>query len=133
MQLSAGCFSELVPLVGAHQGVIYQLDTGDAPDLTLLASYANDHEVGYPQRLKPGQSFIGQCAAEQRRILVTDIPPETVRVGSISLQALPRSLVVFPVIFEGQTKAVLLLASLREFGAAHLAFLEQLTQTLALC
>ncbi|HVR65596.1 MAG TPA: HAMP domain-containing protein [Verrucomicrobiae bacterium] len=124
--------SELVPLVGAHQGVIYQLDTGDAPDLTLLASYANDHEVGYPQRLKPGQSFIGQCAAEQRRILVTDIPPETVRVGSISLQALPRSLVVFPVIFEGQTKAVLLLASLREFGAAHLAFLEQLTSNLGI-
>ncbi len=124
--------SELVPLVSAHQGAIYQLNTGDTPDLTLLASYANDHEVGYPGRLKLGQSFIGQCAAEQRRILVTDIPAETVRIGSVSLQALPRSLVVFPVIFEGQTKAVLLLASLQEFGAAHLAFLEQLTANLGI-
>jgi GAF domain-containing protein len=63
---------------------------------------------------------------------VADIPAETVRIGSVSLQALPRSLVVFPVIFEGQTKAVLLLASLQEFGAAHLAFLEQLTANLGI-
>ena len=33
--------SELVPLVGAHQGVIYQMDPGGDSQLKLLASYAN--------------------------------------------------------------------------------------------
>jgi CheY-like chemotaxis protein/signal transduction histidine kinase/HAMP domain-containing protein len=124
--------SELVPLVSAHQGVIYQVDTGATPGLTLLASYANDHQNGYAQRLALGDGFIGQCATEQRRILIKDIPPETVRIGSVTLQALPRSLLVFPVIFEGQTKAVIMLASLQEFGAVHLAFLEQLTANLGI-
>ena len=124
--------SELVPLVSAHQGVIYQMETGAAPGLALLASYANESQNGYPARLALGEGFIGQCAVEQRRILIADIPPETVRIGSVALQALPRSLLVFPVTFEGQTKAVIMLASLQEFGAAHLAFLEQLTANLGI-
>jgi CheY-like chemotaxis protein len=124
--------SELVPLVNAHQGVIYQMDAEDAPRLKLLATYANDHENGYPERLSLGDGFIGQCAVEKRRILVSNLPPDTVRVGSVLFQALPRSVVVFPVVFEGQIKAILALASLSEFGAGHLAFLEQLTASIGI-
>jgi HAMP domain-containing protein/CheY-like chemotaxis protein len=124
--------SELVPLVNAHQGVIYQMDTEGTPSLKLLATYADDHENGYPARLMPGQSFIGQCAVEKRRILVTNPPPDTVRIGSVLFQAVPRSVVVFPVIFEGQIKAILALASLNEFGQGHLAFLEQLTASIGI-
>jgi hypothetical protein len=39
-----------------------------------------------------------------------------VRIGTVFLQAVPRSLAVFPVVFEGQIKAVLALATLAEFG-----------------
>jgi HAMP domain-containing protein/CheY-like chemotaxis protein len=124
--------SELVPLVNAHQGVIYQMDTEVALHLKLLAAYANDHSDGYPERLNVGDGFIGQCAFEKRRILVTNVPPETVRVGSVMLQAVPRSVVVLPVVFEGQIKAVLSLASLNDFGPAHLGFLEQLTASIGI-
>ena len=124
--------SELVPLVSAHQGVIYQMDTEVAPHLKLLASYANDHESGYPEHLPVGDGFIGQCAVEKRRILVTNVPPDTIRVGSVMLRALPRSIVVLPVVFEGQIKAVLSLASLNDFGPAHLGFLEQLTASIGI-
>ena len=34
--------SELAPLVNAQQGVIYQMETEDAPSLRLLAAYADD-------------------------------------------------------------------------------------------
>jgi HAMP domain-containing protein/CheY-like chemotaxis protein/signal transduction histidine kinase len=119
--------SELVPLVNAHQGLIYQMITDEDAHLKLLARFADDHEHGAPSRLKPGEGFIGQCALDKRRIVVSNVPPDTVRVGSTLLQALPRSIVVFPVIFEGQIKAVLALASLHEFAPAHVAFLEQLT------
>ena len=37
---------------------------------------------------------------------------------------------VLPVLFEGETKAVIELASLRAFTATHLTFLEQLTQSI---
>jgi len=124
--------SELVPLVNAHQGVIYQMNTEAAPYLKLLASYANDRANGYPERAEISDGFIGQCAQEKRRILVTSIPPDAVRIGSVLLQAVPRSIVVLPVVFEGQIKAVLALASLNDFSPAHLGFLEQLTASIGI-
>jgi len=63
--------------------------------LNLLASYANDQKNGYPARLLPGDGFIGQCAVEKRRILVTDVPPEVSRIGSVLMQALPGALPYF--------------------------------------
>src|SRR5258708_23670766 len=47
-------------------------------------------------------------------------------------RAVPRSVVVFPVVFEGQMKAVLGLASLSEFSPVHLTFLEQLTASIGI-
>jgi HAMP domain-containing protein/CheY-like chemotaxis protein len=124
--------SEVVPLIGAHQGVIYQMSTEGGPNLRKLASYADAHENGYPDQLKAGQGFIGQCAVDKRRILVTEIPPDTVVVGSVMFRALPRTMAVLPVVFEGQTKAVLALASLTEFSPVHLTFLEQLTASVGI-
>ncbi|HEX2466320.1 MAG TPA: response regulator, partial [Thermoanaerobaculia bacterium] len=124
--------SELVPLVNAHQGVIYQMELDRPPRLRRLASYANAQENGYAEVIVPGQGFIGQCAVDRRRILVTNVPSDAVPVGSVLFSALPRTLVVFPVVFEGEIKAVLGLASLGEFSPSHLAFLEQLTASIGI-
>jgi CheY-like chemotaxis protein/signal transduction histidine kinase/HAMP domain-containing protein len=125
--------SELVPLVGAHQGLIYRIESDAEPHLQLLASYGNEPAHGYPERLELGQGFLGQCAADKRRILITKVPPDTVPVGGTALfAALPKSIVVYPVVFEGQNKAVLGLASLSEFVPSHLTFLEQLTANLGI-
>jgi HAMP domain-containing protein/CheY-like chemotaxis protein/signal transduction histidine kinase len=124
---------ELVPLVNAHQGVIYQMDSEPTPRLKILASYADAHEKAYPPELRLGEGFVGQCARDMRRILVSDVPTDTIPIGSDFFHALPpRNLVVFPVIFEGQIKAVLGLATLKEFSPTHLAFLEQLTASIGI-
>jgi HAMP domain-containing protein/CheY-like chemotaxis protein/signal transduction histidine kinase len=126
--------SELVPLVNAHQGLIYQMvaEPEGGHYLKLLAKYADDQSNGYPTRLAVGDGLIGQCAVEKKRIHVTDIPRDTVRIGSVLLDAVPRSLLVFPIIFEDQIKAVIGLASLRDFDRAHLTFLEQLTTSIGI-
>jgi HAMP domain-containing protein/CheY-like chemotaxis protein/GAF domain-containing protein len=124
--------SELVPLVNAHQGVIYQVTAGEEPRLSLLASYADGHQEKFPTTLRVGESFVGQCALDKRRILVTRVPSDTVPIGSVFVKALPKNLVVFPVVFEGEIKAVLGLASLTEFAPSHLAFLEQLTTSIGI-
>ena len=124
--------SELVPIVGAHQGMIYQMDAEAAPRRELLAKYADDERNGYPARLELGQGFIGQCALDRRRILVSEVPPDTIRIGASLIDAVPRSVIVLPVIFEDQVKAVIALASLHEFDAAHLTFLEQLTASIGI-
>ncbi len=123
--------SELVPLVNAHQGLIYQMNTEGEPHLAMLASYGNAPD-GYPPQLALGEGFLGQCAADKRRILVTNLPADTVPIGAPLFETRPRSLVVFPVVFEGQMKAVLGLASLSDFSPVHLTFLEQLTASIGI-
>ncbi|MGE3545139.1 MAG: response regulator, partial [Kofleriaceae bacterium] len=128
--------SELAPLVGAHQGVIYQrvvdpLDGGRG-HLRLLAAYADDGTNGHAQMLSLGEGLVGQCVVERRRMLITDLPRDTIRVGSGLFSAMPRGVIVLPVLFEGQVKAVIELATLNMYTASHLAFLDQLTSSIGI-
>ncbi len=124
--------SELAPLVNAHQGLMYQMSDDSGGSLRLLATYANAPHAPYPPLLRVGEGFIGQCALDHRRIILNDVPRDTVTVGPVFFNALPRSLAVFPVVFEGNIKAVLALASLNEFAPSHVGFLEQLTANLGI-
>src|SRR3989475_4782488 len=70
------------------------------------------------------------CAFEKQRIVLTNVPKNYTTVHSSLGAAPPTNIVVFPVLFEGETKAVIELAALEPFTATHLSFLEQLTQSL---
>jgi HAMP domain-containing protein/CheY-like chemotaxis protein/signal transduction histidine kinase len=126
--------SELVPLVNAHKGLIYQMvtDGENSAYLKLLAKYADDYHKGYPARLELGDGLIGQSAVEKRTIHVSNLPADTVPIGVALLEAVPRSVLVLPIVFEEQIKAVLALASLHDFDPAHLMFLEQLTSSIGI-
>src|SRR5580693_1430046 len=83
-------------------------------------------------RLKLGEGLVGQCAAEKRRMLLTDLPENTISIRSGLFEAVPRNVIVLPVLFEDQVKAVIELASLSDFTASQLAFLEQLTSSIGI-
>jgi CheY-like chemotaxis protein/HAMP domain-containing protein len=123
--------SELAPLVNAQQGTVYQLEAegdGGPRGLVPLAAYArarSDLRV-----LAVGEGLVGQCAVEKQRILLSTVPRGYTRIRSSLGSAQPTSIVVLPVLFEGETKAVIELASLEPFSATHLTFLEQLTQSI---
>ena len=126
--------SELAPLVDAQQGVIYRMETeSDGSDsLVLLSAFADNGEEGFRKRLRTGEGLIGQCAAEKQRMLVSDLPSGTLPIQSGLFQAVPRNVIVLPVLFEDSVKAVIELASLRIFTTSHLAFLEQLTASIGI-
>jgi HAMP domain-containing protein/CheY-like chemotaxis protein/signal transduction histidine kinase len=124
--------SELAPLVNAHQGLIYQMQMEDLGELILLSAYADDTCELQPRRLRVGEGLVGQCAAEKRRVLIKEVPREAVTISSGLFKAVPRNIIVLPVLFEDRVKAVIELASLGEFTASHLAFLEQLTSNIGI-
>ncbi len=124
--------SELAPLVAAQQGVIYQIEGDAVPGLSLLSAYADDGASGHPRRLQLGEGLVGQCALDARRKVIADVPTDAVPIISGLLSAAPRSLVVLPVLFEGQVKAVIELASLGAFTDLQLSFLEQLTASIGI-
>ena len=57
--------TELVPLVNAHQGVIYQMDSESTPRLKMLASYADSHEHAYPSVAAAGRRLHRPVRARQ--------------------------------------------------------------------
>ncbi len=121
--------TELVPLVRAQQGTIYHL-TGPSGDraLRLLSAYAHGETLAETIRL--GEGLAGQCAVEKKGILLSDVPGNFITVSSSLGVAQTVSIIVLPVLFEGQTKAVIELAALKNFDAGSLAFLELLTQSI---
>src|SRR6476660_5857270 len=124
--------SELAPLVDAQQGVSYQMESEESASMVLLSAFAAEGPDGQLRRLKVGEGLVGQCAAEKRRMLISNLPERTVSIRSGLFQAVPRNVIVLPVLFEDQVKAVIELASLSAFTASHLAFLEQLTASIGL-
>jgi HAMP domain-containing protein/CheY-like chemotaxis protein/signal transduction histidine kinase len=121
--------AELTPLVNAQQGVIYRVEGGEKPSLRIVSAYADDRENSHPEVLQLGEGLIGQCAAGKRRLLITDLQPKAVPIGSVSFRTMPNNVIVLPVLFENQLKAVIELASLGSFNALQVAFLEQLTES----
>ncbi|MGA8707626.1 MAG: response regulator, partial [Steroidobacteraceae bacterium] len=120
--------SELAPLVNAQQGVVYVVESAGAESyLKQLATYADYLDDGEPRRYALGQGIVGQCALDRQRVLLVDIPPDSIRIRSGLVEARPRNVIALPVLYEGNVKAVVELASLSEFTAPHVAFLEQLT------
>jgi HAMP domain-containing protein/CheY-like chemotaxis protein/signal transduction histidine kinase len=124
--------SELTPLVNAHQGVIYQMEGEENPGLNLLAAYADDGVNGHHASLRLGEGLIGQCAVDKRRMLISEMPDNAVPIASALFKAPPKNVIVLPVLFENQAKAVIELASINEFTALQTMFLEQLTTSIGI-
>ena len=125
---------ELAPLVQGQQGVFYLMDQGTdgQPVLKLLSSYAYRERKGLSNQFRLGEGLVGQCVLEKERILVTDVPAEYLSIGSGLGAAKPSNVVVIPVVFEGEVKAVIELASFYRFSEIHLAFLDQLTESIGI-
>ena len=123
--------TELTPLLNAHQGTIYHLTGNNGTStLKLLSRYAHGGGGKLAEIIGLGEGLVGQCAMEKKRILLTNVPPDFISISSSLGDARQVSIIVLPVLFEGQTKAVIELATLQSFDAGALAFLELLTQSI---
>ena len=125
--------SELAPLVGAQHGVFYLSDTdGDASIMKMFASYAYRERKGISTRFELGEGLVGQCALEKERILISQVPNDYIKINSGLGEGTPLNVVVLPVLFEGEVKAVCELASFQSFSDIHLALLDQLTESIGI-
>ncbi|HEY4582270.1 MAG TPA: response regulator, partial [Lysobacter sp.] len=127
---------ELAPLMDAQQGLIYIVEGDEGGTggerLRQLAGYADAPMAAVNHSLEIGDGLIGQCAAEGQMILLRDIPADLVQIRSGLLSVSPRNVIVLPVLFEDQVKAVVELASVHDFNDVHLTFLEQLSRSIGI-
>ena len=125
--------SELAPLVSAHHGVFYMMDSAQARNhakLQMIASYGYRPNSDVPTSFAPGEGLVGQCAVEKNRVWLTNVPRDYITVSSGLGAAPPTNIVVLPILFEQQVKAVIEIASLDRFTPTHMGFLDQLMETI---
>ncbi|MBI3269305.1 MAG: HAMP domain-containing protein [Planctomycetes bacterium] len=131
--VSRTILSELAPLVSAQHGVFYLKDLQDgSPVLKLFSSYAYKERKGVSNQFHLGEGLVGQCALEKQRILLDTAPVDYIRISSGLGEATPTTIVALPVVFEGDVRAVIELASFTRFSEIHLTFLEQLTESIGI-
>ncbi|KIC95690.1 HAMP domain-containing protein [Flavihumibacter solisilvae] len=127
--------SELAQVVNAQKGMFYILEQDENlqnKKLKLFASYAFENEVSITREFSLGEGLVGQVALERERILLTNVPKEYAKIGSGLGEATPVSLIVLPVLFEKEIKAVIELATFDTFNETHLDFLSQLTESIGI-
>jgi HAMP domain-containing protein/CheY-like chemotaxis protein len=124
--------AELASLINAQNEVIYLLDSEQKPCLRLLSAYADAGAEGHLERIQIGEGLIGQCAADAKRLLITDMPSNVVPIRSGLFMATPKNVIVLPVLFEGQVKAVIEIGSVSAFTDLQVSFLDQLTATIGI-
>ena len=123
--------SELTPLVSAHHGAFFIADQDPGGvSLKLIASYAYRARKHVANRFAPGEGLVGQSALEKQPILLQNVPDDYIQITSGLGEAPPRNIIVLPILFEGDVKAVIELASFLPFSQIHQSFLDQLAESI---
>src|SRR5258708_7226538 len=134
MTISKMILSELAPLVQAEHGVFYDVvaSNGRPAYLGLQTAYPYKHPKNIPLDSALGEGLVGQCALEKKRIVLTNVPKDYIKIASALGESTPANLVVLPVLFEGEVRAVIELASFQPFSPTHIDFLDQLAESIGI-
>ena len=122
--------SELAPLVNAQYGVFY-VTARDSEEtvLDLVASYGAESREVLKPRFALREGLVGQCAADKRKHAADQgVRPTSCASARGSAPRHRRTSIILPVLFEGEIKAVIELASFSAFSDTHQLFLDQLTE-----
>ncbi len=131
--LAQSLISDLATLVNAHHGVFYLLDEeAESTTFKLLASYGYASRKHLSSQFLLGEGLVGQCALEKDKIIINHVPEDYIKINSALGEASPRSILVLPVMFESDVRAVIELAAFDEFSALQYTFLDQLTLSMGI-
>ncbi len=116
--------NKLTPLVGAQYGVFYiRQGTEDQQWFEKMSSYATLHDQNALKNVRFGEGLIGQCAAEKKPIILSDLPEDYVKISSGSGLGTPKNIYILPAEYEGEVLAVLEVATFKTFTPIQLELL----------
>ncbi|MEV6108562.1 HAMP domain-containing protein [Streptomyces sp. NPDC051940] len=130
---------ELTPLVNAQFGAFYLAEnaTGSGTSgtsengLVYIAGYGTAQgEIDLPTPNTPSRGLVQQVAVQKERILLEEVPPDYITIASGLGEAVPKSVVILPILFESRVLGVVELASFSRFSDVHLAFFDQFGSTI---
>ncbi|MBC7917216.1 MAG: PAS domain S-box protein [Rhodoferax sp.] len=130
-ELSQVLFTRLAPLLHVGHGAFYVHEEQEHR-LRLLGGYALRERKELNQYFALGQGLVGQCAMERAPILLTQPPPDYVRIGSSLGEAVPVMIVVLPILRSDRLLGVLELATFDALTERQQSLLDGVMPTLAM-
>ncbi|MFI9361422.1 HAMP domain-containing protein [Kitasatospora sp. NPDC053057] len=120
---------ELTPLVDAQYGAFFLAEESDGGiELARISAYGRAVDELSDQRVKLGDSLVGQAARSRRIIAIDELPPGYAVIASGAGAADARSLVLLPIALEEWLLGVLEFASVHPFTEVHRDFLAQFAE-----
>ncbi|NHN31371.1 CHASE3 domain-containing protein [Paenibacillus agricola] len=127
--LTQSFINKVAGLVEAQYGVVYLRKLSDKNDyLIKYASFAGPAEEVGVQKFRMGEGLVGQCATENRIIIVNHVPNDYIKVTSGLGQTSPKQIIVAPIMFENSVLAVMELATLNNFTPLQQQILSQIVE-----
>jgi PAS domain S-box-containing protein len=123
--------SNLVNYLQANQGQIYVRRKEESTYLELAGCYAFGKKKFMTNKLECGEGLVGQCFLEKEIIMMTQVPENYVRITSGLGEALPRCIILFPLLSENIPVGVIELASFRKFEEFEIQFVRKVAEGIA--
>jgi GAF domain-containing protein len=132
-ELSYQIISFLVNYIHANQGGIFIRNNEDPENITLdlKSFYAFNRRKYLKKSFELGEGLVGNCAIEKKRIYLTEIPDNYIRITSGLGGSNPRSLILIPMKLEEEVLGVIEIASFNKFEEHQIKFLEQASLSIA--
>jgi CheY-like chemotaxis protein len=125
--LSQNVVTVLAHYLEAKVGAFYIAD--DDGRLTLEATYAYGMEENLSKTYMPGDGLVGQAALEHKVIVLTDVPEDYLKVHSGVGEVKPVSILIAPMVDDGQVKGVVELGAFREFSDAEVELVNKISES----
>lgn len=132
-ELSYQIISFLVNYINANQGGIFIRNNEDSKNITLdlKSFYAFNRRKYIKKSFELGEGLVGNCAIEKKRIHLTEIPDNYIRITSGLGGSNPRSLILIPMKLEEEVLGVIEIASFNKYEDYQIEFLEQASLSVA--
>ena len=131
--ISKNALKFLIKYLKANQGGVFITDVDEDKEifLNLTACYAYDRQKYIKKKILPGEGLIGQAYLEKETIILSELPDNYISITSGLGYSNPTNIAIVPLINLEVVEGVLELASLREFKAHEIAFLERCASNMA--
>ncbi len=131
-ELADDIIKNLVLFLNAAQGGLFIYNDNDLqePFLELKSAFAYDRKKFLTKRIALGEGLIGMCAVERNLVYLTNIPPDYMEIESGLGDAIPKSLLIFPLKTETELMGVIEIASFFEIKQYEVEFIENIGQNI---
>lgn len=123
---------EIVNYLKVNQGVMFIVKTEEGNTfLQQESAYAYGRKKHLNRRMEIGEGLVGQAYLEKDTIYLTDIPNNYIKITSGLGEALPRNVVIVPLISNEEVIGVIELASFNLLEEKEMEYLHSVSETIA--